>query len=48
MHLPERPDEDELPPVVGVRLCEWLRDLTTPGTNPFKEIDDEQPRPATD
>ena len=46
--MPTPNEPDELPPVVGVRLCEWLRDLTTPGSNPFKEIDDEQPRPATD
>lgn len=46
--MPTPSEPDELPPVVGVRLLEFLRDLSNPGSNPFKEIDDEQPRPATD
>jgi hypothetical protein len=43
--MPTSIEPDELPPVVGMRLLEWLRDISHP--TPFVEIEDE-PGPATD
>jgi hypothetical protein len=41
---PPDPETDQLPPSTGQRLVDWLHQLTTPGRNPFEDLDDEPER----
>lgn len=47
--MPTPIEADELPPVVGLRLLQWLQDLSHRERNPYQEIDDDcEPGPSAD